>query len=152
MRFCKYFLSLINLVIFPLFCLHFIQNSEDGRTYFVKIHAPWEVLVTYAEVLGMKMPIKESDIPSDDKIPFRCMLEPLKLPRDVKHPTPEYFTVQFTRHRQELFLIQDESSFFPSSSRNRIVGRENLWVHPFKCAFICECVQCYDCKVLLCKF
>ncbi|XP_070313386.1 anoctamin-5 isoform X5 [Odocoileus virginianus] len=97
------------------------MNSEDGRTYFVKIHAPWEVLVTYAEVLGMKMPVKESDIPSDDKIPFRCMLEPLKLPRDVKQPTPEYFTVQFTRHRQELFLIQDESSFFPSSSRNRIV-------------------------------
>ncbi|XP_043307343.1 anoctamin-5 isoform X2 [Cervus elaphus] len=97
------------------------MNSEDGRTYFVKIHAPWEVLVTYAEVLGMKMPVKESDIPSDDRIPFRCMLEPLKLPRDVKHPTPEYFTVQFTRHRQELFLIQDESSFFPSSSRNRIV-------------------------------
>ncbi|KAF4009629.1 hypothetical protein G4228_000993 [Cervus hanglu yarkandensis] len=96
------------------------MNSEDGRTYFVKIHAPWEVLVTYAEVLGMKMPVKESDIPSDDRIPFRCMLEPLKLPRDVKHPTPEYFTVQFTRHRQELFLIQDESSFFPSSSRNRI--------------------------------
>ncbi|XP_024842731.1 anoctamin-5 isoform X4 [Bos javanicus] len=97
------------------------MNSEDGRTYFVKIHAPWEVLVTYAEVLGIKMPVKESDIPSADRLPFSCMLEPLKLPRDVKHPTPDYFTVQFSRHRQELFLIKDESSFFPSSSRNRIV-------------------------------
>ncbi|XP_060260212.1 anoctamin-5 isoform X4 [Ovis aries] len=96
-------------------------NSEDGRTYFVKIHAPWEVLVTYAEVLGIKMPVKESDIPSADRTPFSCMLEPLKLPRGVKHPTPDYFTVQFSRHRQELFLIKDESSFFPSSSRNRIV-------------------------------
>uniref|UniRef100_A0A8C6MM43 Anoctamin n=1 Tax=Moschus moschiferus TaxID=68415 RepID=A0A8C6MM43_MOSMO len=97
------------------------MNSEDGRTYFVKIHAPWEVLATYAEVLGIKMPVKESDIPPADKIPFSCMLEPLKLPREVKHPTPEYFTVPFSRHRQELFLIKDESSFFPSSSRNRIV-------------------------------
>ncbi|XP_040111582.1 anoctamin-5 [Oryx dammah] len=97
------------------------MNSEDGRTYFVKIHAPWEVLVTYAEVLGIKMPVKESDIPSADRTPFSCMLEPLKLPRDVKHPSPDYFTVQFSRHRQELFLINDESSFFPSSSRNRIV-------------------------------
>uniref|UniRef100_A0A8C2RMY8 Anoctamin n=1 Tax=Capra hircus TaxID=9925 RepID=A0A8C2RMY8_CAPHI len=97
------------------------MNSEDGRTYFVKIHAPWEVLVTYAEVLGIKMPVKESDIPSADRTPFSCMLEPLKLPRGVKHPTPDYFTVQFSRHRQELFLIKDESSFFPSSSRNRIV-------------------------------
>ncbi|XP_030618524.1 anoctamin-5 isoform X4 [Delphinapterus leucas] len=97
------------------------MNSEDGKTYFVKIHAPWEVLVTYAEVLGIKMPIKESDIPRADKIPFSCMLGPLKLPRNVKHPHAEYFTAQFTRHRQELFLIEDESSFFPSSSRNRIV-------------------------------
>ncbi|XP_057551874.1 anoctamin-5 [Hippopotamus amphibius kiboko] len=97
------------------------MNSEDGRTYFVKIHAPWEVLVTYAEVLGIKMPIKESDIPRPDKIPFSYMLGPLKLPRNVKHPHPEYFTAQFTRHRKELFLIEDESSFFPSSSRNRIV-------------------------------
>ncbi|XP_039109211.1 anoctamin-5 [Hyaena hyaena] len=97
------------------------RNSEDGKTYFVKIHAPWEVLVTYAEVLGIKMPIKESDIPLPENIPFSCMLEPLKLPRNVKRPHPEYFTAQFTRHRQELFLIEDQSSFFPSSSRNRIV-------------------------------
>ncbi|XP_030895052.1 anoctamin-5 [Leptonychotes weddellii] len=95
------------------------RNSEDGRTYFVKIHAPWEVLVTYAEVLGIKMPIKESDIPPAENIPY--MLGPLKLPKNVRHPHPEYFTAQFTRHRQELFLIEDESSFFPSSSRNRIV-------------------------------
>nr|XP_019598176.1 PREDICTED: anoctamin-5 isoform X2 [Rhinolophus sinicus] len=96
-------------------------NSEDGKTYFVKIHAPWEVLATYAEVLGIKMPIKESDIPRPEKVPFSYMLGPLKLPRNVKHPHPEYFTAQFTRHRQELFLIDDKSSFFPSSSRNRIV-------------------------------
>ncbi|XP_073072429.1 anoctamin-5 isoform X4 [Manis javanica] len=97
------------------------RNSEDGRTFFVKIHAPWEVLVTYAEVLGIKMPIKESDFPRAERTPFSYMLGLLKLPRNVKHPHPEYFTAQFTRHRQELFLIEDESSFFPSSARNRIV-------------------------------
>ncbi|CAK6449283.1 unnamed protein product [Pipistrellus nathusii] len=97
------------------------RNSEDGRTYFVKIHAPWEVLVTYAEVLGMKKPIKENDIPRPKKAPFNFILGPLKLPKNVMHPKPEYFTVQFTRHRQELFLIEDKSSFFPSSARNRIV-------------------------------
>ncbi|XP_006892120.1 PREDICTED: anoctamin-5 [Elephantulus edwardii] len=97
------------------------RDSEDGKTYFVKIHAPWEVLITYAEVLGMKMPIKESDIPPPDRNPFSFMLGPLKLEKSVKHPHPEYFTAQFTRHRQELFLIEDEASFFPSSARNRIV-------------------------------
>ncbi|XP_047373447.1 anoctamin-5 isoform X2 [Sciurus carolinensis] len=97
------------------------RDSEDGRTYFVKIHAPWEVLVTYAEVLGIKMPIKESDIPRPENSPLRYMLGPVKLPQDVMFPRPEYFTAQFSRHRQELFLIEDEATFFPSSSRNRIV-------------------------------
>ncbi|ELW67377.1 Anoctamin-5 [Tupaia chinensis] len=97
------------------------RDSEDGKTYFVKIHAPWEVLVTYAEVLGMKMPIRESDIPRPLPSPLNCMLAPVKLPENVKHPRPEYFTAQFSRHRQELFLIEDQSRFFPSSSRNRIV-------------------------------
>nr|XP_012590982.1 anoctamin-5 isoform X3 [Microcebus murinus] len=97
------------------------RDSEDGRTYFVKIHAPWEVLVTYAEVLGIKMPIQESDIPRTEHTPLSYMLGPLKLPEHVKYPQPEYFTAQFNRHRQELFLIDDPSTFFPSSSRNRIV-------------------------------
>ncbi|KAM6174038.1 anoctamin-5 [Erethizon dorsatum] len=97
------------------------RDSEDGRTYFVKIHAPWEVLATYAEVLGIKMPIKESDIPRTEHMPFNCMLTPVRLPDSVKHPRPEYFTVQFNRRRQELFLIEDKATFFKSSSRNRIV-------------------------------
>nr|XP_054098154.1 anoctamin-5 isoform X5 [Callithrix jacchus] len=97
------------------------RDSEDGRTYFVKIHAPWEVLVTYAEVLGIKMPIKESDIPRPKHTPISYVLGPVRLPQNVKYPHPEYFTAQFSRHRQELFLIEDQATFFPSSSRNRIV-------------------------------
>ncbi|KAL4697143.1 hypothetical protein H8959_002841, partial [Pygathrix nigripes] len=97
------------------------RDSEDGRTYFVKIHAPWEVLVTYAEVLGIKMPIKESDIPRPTHTPMSYVLGPVRLPTSVKYPHPEYFTAQFSRHRQELFLIEDQATFFPSSSRNRIV-------------------------------
>lgn len=135
-----------------------MQNSEDGRTYFVKIHAPWEVLVTYAEVLGIKMPIQESDIPPAETFPFSYMLGPLKLPKNVRHPRPEYFTAQFTRHRQELFLIEDESSFFPSSSRNRIVGRETFGHirSSEACVPACACVhvlgRCCVCPVFLHTF
>ncbi|MEJ1286119.1 anoctamin 5 [Cricetulus griseus] len=96
------------------------SNSEDGKTFFVKIHAPWEVLLTYAEVLGIKMPIKLSDIPRPNYLPLSYMLGPVKLPATVKYPHPEYFTAQFSRPRQELFLIEDEATFFPSSTRNRI--------------------------------
>lgn len=107
-------------------CLILIQNSEDGKTFFVKIHAPWEVLLTYAEVLGIKMPIKLSDIPRPNYLPLSYMLGPVKLPATVKYPHPEYFTAQFSRPRQELFLIEDEATFFPSSTRNRIVSSEGL--------------------------
>ncbi|NWX50794.1 ANO5 protein, partial [Steatornis caripensis] len=98
------------------------KESEDGKIYFVKIHAPWEVLITYAEVLNIKVPIKENDIPSMVENPLDCMLAPLRLPEKVMHPEPDYFTAPFSKDKQELYLINDESTFFSPSMRNRIVN------------------------------
>ncbi|XP_030056565.1 anoctamin-5 isoform X2 [Microcaecilia unicolor] len=97
------------------------KESEDGKTYFVKIHAPWQVLSTYAEVLNIKMPIKENDIPPAIGNPFNCMLGVFRLPEKVMNPEPDYFTAPFSKQRQELYLIHDENSFFTPSTRNRIV-------------------------------
>ncbi|XP_064423295.1 anoctamin-5 isoform X3 [Latimeria chalumnae] len=97
------------------------KESEDGKTYFVKVHAPWEVLTTYAEVLNIKVPIKESDIPSNRENPFDWLLKPFKLPEEVKNPLPDYFTAPFSKEKQELFLINNEDTFFLPSTRNRIV-------------------------------
>ncbi|XP_036619092.1 anoctamin-5 isoform X1 [Trichosurus vulpecula] len=97
------------------------KDSEDGRTYFIKIHAPWEVLTTYAEVLNIKMPIQENDIPSSMENPFECMFGLFRLPKEVMNPEPDYFTAPFSKERQELFFIQDENTFFSPSVRNRIV-------------------------------
>ncbi|OXB71826.1 UNVERIFIED_CONTAM: hypothetical protein H355_009633 [Colinus virginianus] len=98
------------------------KESEDGKIYFVKIHAPWEVLITYAEVLNIKVPIKENDIPSTVENPLDCMLTPFRLPEKVMHPEPDYFTAPFSKDKQELYLINDESTFFSPSMRNRIVN------------------------------
>ena len=38
---------------------HFTQHSQDGKTYFLKVHAPWEVITRCAELMNLKMPIKE---------------------------------------------------------------------------------------------
>ncbi|XP_005300362.1 anoctamin-5 isoform X2 [Trachemys scripta elegans] len=97
------------------------KESEDGKTYFVKIHAPWEVLITYAEVLNIKAPIKENDIPPTVENPLDCMLGPFRLPEKVMHPEPDYFTAPFSKSRQELYLIDNENTFFSPSRRNRIV-------------------------------
>ncbi|KFW89945.1 Anoctamin-5, partial [Phalacrocorax carbo] len=98
------------------------KESENGKIYFVKIHAPWEVLITYAEVLNIKVPIKENDIPSTVENPLDCMLAPLRLPDKVMHPEPDYFTAPFSKDKQELYLINDENTFFSPSMRNRIVN------------------------------
>ncbi|XP_068947401.1 anoctamin-5 isoform X10 [Petaurus breviceps papuanus] len=97
------------------------KDSEDGKTYFIKIHAPWEVLTTYAEVLNIKMPIRENDIPPTMENPFECMFGPFRLPKEVMNPEPDYFTAPFSKQRQELFFIEDENTFFSPSVRNRIV-------------------------------
>uniref|UniRef100_A0A663MF95 Anoctamin n=1 Tax=Athene cunicularia TaxID=194338 RepID=A0A663MF95_ATHCN len=113
-----------NKMQFSLMCaLTFLgQESEDGKICFVKIHATWDVLITYAEVLNIKVPIKENDIPSTVENPLDCMLAPLRLPEKVMHPEPDYFTAPFSRDKQELYLINDESTFFSPSMRNRIVN------------------------------
>uniref|UniRef100_A0A8C3R533 Anoctamin n=1 Tax=Cyanoderma ruficeps TaxID=181631 RepID=A0A8C3R533_9PASS len=98
------------------------KESEDGKIYFVKIHAPWEVLITYAEVLNIKVPIRENDIPPMVENPLDCVLLPFRLPEKVMHPEPDYFTAPFSKDKQELYLINDESTFFSPSMRNRIVN------------------------------
>ncbi|RXG56579.1 hypothetical protein Avbf_09926 [Armadillidium vulgare] len=34
------------------------KDSESGQMYFVKVHAPWEILTRYAEILKLKKPVK----------------------------------------------------------------------------------------------
>ncbi|XP_023202560.1 anoctamin-5 isoform X4 [Xiphophorus maculatus] len=97
------------------------SESEDGKTYFVKIHAPWEVLATYADVLKIKVPFKESDIPDDGDMPMNWLSTPFRLPKEIMNPEPDYFTTPFSKSKPGLFLINNQDTFFPPSTRNRIV-------------------------------
>ncbi|XP_076863653.1 anoctamin-5 isoform X2 [Brachyhypopomus gauderio] len=97
------------------------QESEDGKTYFLKIHAPWEVLATYADVLKIKVPFKVNDVPDNREVPASWLFTPLRLPDNVMHPEPDYFTSPFDKSKIDFFLIEDKETFFPPSTRNRIV-------------------------------
>uniref|UniRef100_A0AAX7UAK2 Anoctamin n=1 Tax=Astatotilapia calliptera TaxID=8154 RepID=A0AAX7UAK2_ASTCA len=96
-------------------------ESEDGKTYFVKIHAPWEVLATYADVLKIKVPFKVNDIPDNSEIPMNWLSTPFRLPGHIMNPEPDYFTAPFNKSKSDFFLIEDKETFFPPSTRNRIV-------------------------------
>ncbi|KAI4872191.1 hypothetical protein NFI96_031019 [Prochilodus magdalenae] len=96
-------------------------ESEDGKTYFLKIHVPWEVLATYADVLKIKVPFKVNDIPENKEIPVSWLFTPFRLPDHVMQPDPDYFTSPFDKSKDDFFLIEDKETFFPPSTRNRIV-------------------------------
>ncbi|XP_043084032.1 anoctamin-5 isoform X6 [Puntigrus tetrazona] len=97
------------------------SESEDGRTYFLKIHVPWEVLTTYADVLKIKVPFKTNDIPEKKGVPMSWLCTPYRLPEHVMQPEPDYFTATFDKSKTDFFLIEDKETFFPPSTRNRIV-------------------------------
>ncbi|KAM6980354.1 anoctamin-5b [Aplochiton taeniatus] len=95
--------------------------SDDRKTYFLKIHAPWEVLATYADVLKIKVPFKASDIPHSQDAPLEWLSWPFRLPDRVMRPEPDYFTSPFNKAKIDFFLIEDKEAVFPPSTRNRIV-------------------------------
>ncbi|XP_068459823.1 anoctamin-5 isoform X3 [Clinocottus analis] len=97
------------------------SESEDGKTYFVKIHAPWEVLATYADVLKVKVPFKTNDIPDDSDMPMNWLSTPFRLPEHIMNPQPDYFTAPFDKSKSDFFLIDNKDTFFSPSTRNRIV-------------------------------
>ncbi|XP_041964894.1 anoctamin-5 isoform X2 [Alosa sapidissima] len=97
------------------------SESEDGKTYFLKIHAPWEVLATYADILKIKVPFKANDIPEHRDVPLSWLFTPFRLPTHVMHPEPDYFTSAFDKSKIDFFLIDDKDTLFPPSTRNRIV-------------------------------
>uniref|UniRef100_H3BXS6 Anoctamin n=1 Tax=Tetraodon nigroviridis TaxID=99883 RepID=H3BXS6_TETNG len=97
------------------------SESKDQITYFLKIHAPWDILATYAEVLKIKVPFKESDIPHGQDVPLEWLSHPLRLPEHIMRPQPDYFTYPFNKQKTDFFLISDKDTFFPPSTRSRIV-------------------------------
>uniref|UniRef100_A0AAQ4S0B6 Anoctamin n=1 Tax=Gasterosteus aculeatus aculeatus TaxID=481459 RepID=A0AAQ4S0B6_GASAC len=97
------------------------SDSKDQKTYFLKIHAPWKVLATYADVLKIKVPFKTSDVPHGQDVPLECLSHPFRLPEHVMRPEPDYFTYPFDKTKTDFFLINDKDTFFPPSTRNRIV-------------------------------
>ncbi|XP_035537219.1 anoctamin-6 [Morone saxatilis] len=98
------------------------QSVINEKLLFVKVHMPWEVLCTYAEVLHIKVPIQPNDL--------SCRPSPWRyLSFLTKHFYPseelitkeaEYFTAAFEKNRLDYFYIKDKDAFFTPSMRSRM--------------------------------
>jgi anoctamin-6 len=89
---------------------------------FVKVHAPWEVLCTYAEIMHIKLPLKPNDLKT--RSPFgnlNWFTKVLRVNESVIKPEQEFFTAPFEKSRMNDFYILDRDSFFNPATRSRIV-------------------------------
>ncbi|XP_071112364.1 anoctamin-4-like isoform X8 [Haliotis cracherodii] len=105
------------------------QLLKEDNLYFVKIHAPWEVLTRYAEIMSMKMPLQDQgdyDDTENDMLDTittcwsKCPT-PFDIDPDLLPEVPDYFTAAFSRERVDQFIIKDKDTFFNTAQRSLIV-------------------------------
>ncbi|XP_046878578.1 anoctamin-6 isoform X2 [Hypomesus transpacificus] len=98
------------------------RSVVDEKLIFVKVHMPWDLLCTYAEVLHIKMPIQPNDLSSQSS-PFSflsCLTKFFYPSEEVLSKETEYFTAPFEKDRLEYFCVKDQDLFFPPSMRSRM--------------------------------
>ena len=131
MQFGKCFLLCVTLK--TILC---VLQVIDDKLMFVKVHMPWDVLCTYAEVLHIKLPIQPNDLSSQPS-PWRffsCITKHFYPNEDLITKETEFFTAPFEKDRLEYFYARDRDLFFTASMRSRMasfilkdVGLETDW-------------------------
>lgn len=93
----------------------------DEKLIFVKVHAPWEVLCTYAEVMHIKLPLQPNDLKTRDSA-FNWFSRLFRVDENIIKPEQEFFTAPFQKEHLSNFYIQDKDTFFNPATRSRIVS------------------------------
>uniref|UniRef100_A0AAX7UF33 Anoctamin n=1 Tax=Astatotilapia calliptera TaxID=8154 RepID=A0AAX7UF33_ASTCA len=106
-----------------------LTNSD---VIFLKLHAPWDVLCRYAELMNIRMPFRLDKTSNDANVKiikrinkFRGWLprKPMKFDNDRLPDLEENesFTAPFSRSRIHHFIIHNKDTFFNNATRSRIV-------------------------------
>ncbi|XP_078455168.1 anoctamin-6-like [Lampetra planeri] len=108
------------------------EESVSGRTVFVKVHAPWEPLSIYAEILHVQVPLGENDlgqVSRSDCGPLGCLGKLFRLKPGAVPEQPDYFTAPFRRSQQDVYPITDRDALIPPAVRSQIVHHMLLYCH-----------------------
>uniref|UniRef100_A0A6Q2X4S2 Anoctamin n=1 Tax=Esox lucius TaxID=8010 RepID=A0A6Q2X4S2_ESOLU len=110
-----------------------VCNSD---VIFLKLHAPWEVLCRYAELMNIRMPFRRKIYYKHRRYKFMSRMEkrinrfrgwlprkPMKFDNDTLPDLEENesFTAPFSRSRMHHFIIHNKDTFFNNATRSRIV-------------------------------
>ncbi|XP_069556060.1 anoctamin-6 [Brachyistius frenatus] len=94
----------------------------NDKLTFVKVHMPWDVLCTYAEVLHIKLPIQLNDLSSRPSLWnfFSGITKYFYPSEDLIRKETEFFTAPFEKDRVEYFHVKDKDVFFTPAMRSRM--------------------------------
>ncbi|KAM4523202.1 anoctamin-4-like isoform 1-T1 [Fundulus diaphanus] len=110
-----------------------LTNSD---VIFLKLHAPWDVLCRYAELMNIRMPFRRKIFYMHRRHKFLSRMEkrinkfrgwlprkPMKFDDDTLPylEENESFTAPFSRSRIHHFIIHNKDTFFNNATRSRIV-------------------------------
>ncbi|KAM4569136.1 anoctamin-4-like isoform 2-T2 [Odontesthes bonariensis] len=110
-----------------------LTNSD---VIFLKLHAPWDVLCRYAELMNIRMPFRRKIFYMHRRHKFLSRMEkrinkfrgwlprkPMKFDNDTLPDLEENesFTAPFSRSRIHHFIIHNKDTFFNNATRSRIV-------------------------------
>uniref|UniRef100_A0A8P4KKZ2 Anoctamin n=1 Tax=Dicentrarchus labrax TaxID=13489 RepID=A0A8P4KKZ2_DICLA len=109
-----------------------ITNSD---VIFLKLHAPWDVLCRYAELMNIRMPFRRKIFFMHRRHKFMNRMEkrinkfrgwlprkPMKFDDTLPDlEENESFTAPFSRSRIHHFIIHNKDTFFNNATRSRIV-------------------------------
>ncbi|KAF7664480.1 hypothetical protein LDENG_00176140 [Lucifuga dentata] len=110
-----------------------LTNSD---VIFLKLHAPWDVLCHYAELMNIRMPFRRKIFYRHRRHKFMSRMEkrlnkfrgwlprrPMKFDNDTLPDLEENesFTAPFSRSRIHHFIIHNKDTFFNNATRSRIV-------------------------------
>ena len=112
-----------------LFCVFiFPIQVLDDKLVFVKVHAPWEVLCTYAEIMHIKLPLKPNDLKNRSSAfgTLNWFTKVLSVDESIIKPEQEFFTAPFEKNRMNDFYIVDRDAFFNPATRSRIVSLNQI--------------------------
>ncbi|KYO17528.1 hypothetical protein Y1Q_0020122 [Alligator mississippiensis] len=112
------------------------SSLTNSDIIFVKLHAPWEVLGKYAEVMNVRMPFRRKIYYLHRRYKFMNRIEkqisrfrgwlprkPMKLDKETLPDLEENdcYTAPFSQQRIHHFIIHNKDTFFNNATRSRIV-------------------------------
>uniref|UniRef100_A0ABM5GFA8 Anoctamin n=1 Tax=Pogona vitticeps TaxID=103695 RepID=A0ABM5GFA8_9SAUR len=112
------------------------SSLSNSDIIFVKLHAPWEVLGKYAELMNVRMPFRRKIYYLHRRYKFLNRIEkqlsrfrgwlPKKPMRLDKERLPDLeendcYTAPFSQQRIHHFIIHNKDTFFNNATRSRIV-------------------------------